>query len=136
MKFWTGPESTAAKLRTLSGRALPTAALLHRLSAHGSQVARYLPRAKRGSATPSGLRSLWVNSLCIIQGSKQDKHREIGPLTVMTASVSSDDRGFLQVRTEVTLLACTHPAQHRPPPPGSVTPSETPRLVWYISRRG
>ncbi|KAI0629769.1 heterokaryon incompatibility protein-domain-containing protein [Trametes polyzona] len=64
-----------------------------------------------------GYRYLWVDGLCIVQDSPADKHREIkymrqiyryAALTIIAASASSVDEGFLQERTEPPTLVPTH----------------------------
>ncbi|KAI0631660.1 heterokaryon incompatibility protein-domain-containing protein [Trametes polyzona] len=78
-----------------------------------------------------GFRYLWVDGLCIIQDSKEDKHREIrymrqiyryASLTIVAASASGATEGFLQERsyapppTEILALPFICPQQ-----PGNTT---------------
>ncbi|KAI0629752.1 heterokaryon incompatibility protein-domain-containing protein, partial [Trametes polyzona] len=64
-----------------------------------------------------GYRYLWVDGLCIVQDSPEDKHREIkymrqiyhyAALTIIAASASSVDEGFLQERTKQPPLVPMH----------------------------
>ncbi|KAI0633201.1 heterokaryon incompatibility protein-domain-containing protein [Trametes polyzona] len=69
-----------------------------------------LPRTIRDAITVThslGFRLLWVDSLCIIQDSREDKHREMlhmrhvyrnASLTLIAASASNANQGFLEDR--------------------------------------
>ncbi|KAL1946194.1 hypothetical protein VTO73DRAFT_15321 [Trametes versicolor] len=88
-----------------------------------------------------GFQSIWIDSLCIIQDSEEDKLRELGRmhliyrhafLTIIAASASGVTEGFLQERSvaprDVSLpFIC-------PPQPAAAGYSDAPHTVQQVGR--
>lgn len=88
-----------------------------------------------------GVQSIWIDSLCIIQDSDEDKLRELGRmhliyrhafLTIIAASASGVTEGFLQARPvaprDVSLpFIC-------PPQPAAAGYSDAPHTVQQVGR--